>query len=436
MNKQTGISSSNEHLTDADAYFGLPEELFNPVNLNVDNEETELGNYLQKLHIKNHAVASKEVVHDLYTEKEKLTELDQQNMSAEDEILFEDIREAVTEKEIIDLRANLQSIAQSTSIHERTFEEIEDFIAGELDTETEKLIREEAMISNALSNEINLHSEINGAIEEQDIIQLRSSLKEMMLNEYSHSRTVDEIDGYLNDELDEQTLSLLEDELMINSGLADDLAFHKEVDKAIGEKDVMALRASLKQISQEELGRASEKLGLSAPKRSHLFWYAAASVMVMMVAFTSLLRHKVYTNSQIYASYYQSYKDGEVVSRSALSTYNSGLNSALREINRGNYPAALKWLETTASSDQDRYTINFYSGVAYQETGAYNKAINSFAEVVHQGDNLLVEQSEWYIGLCYLRIDERQKARTQFRTIVSRGGFYGEQSRKLLKQLE
>ena len=86
--------------------------------------------------------------------------------------------------------------------------------------------------------------------------------------------------------------------------------------------------------------------------------------------------------------------------------------------------------------ERDGYSINFYSGVAYQELGEYKQAIGSFSEVVHHGDNLLVEQSEWYIGLCYLRIDERQKALEQFRLIASRKGFYGEQSSKLLKQLE
>jgi tetratricopeptide (TPR) repeat protein len=114
----------------------------------------------------------------------------------------------------------------------------------------------------------------------------------------------------------------------------------------------------------------------------------------------------------------------------------SNLNSALHNIDIGNYHDAIAQLKSTPLAERDGYSVNFYSGVVYQELGEYSSAINSFTEVVRHGDNLLVEQSEWYIGLCYLRTDEREKALAQFRTIVSRKGFYGEQSRKLLKQLE
>jgi hypothetical protein len=435
INKQMAITSGNEHPTVADACFGLPEEVFNPVNLEVTSEEPEVGNYLQQLHIKNHTVASKEVVHDLFSEIEGTLELDYQLMAPEDELLFEDIGAAMAEKDIIDLRANIQSIAQNISMHERTFEEIEDLVNGELDKEIETLICEEATKNSALYAEIDLHREINHAIREQDIMNLRAGLKEMMQNEYSHSRTFDEIDGYLRDELDEQALALFEDELITNSGLAADIAFHREVNKAITENDVMALRANLQDIFLNENDRIIEKLGIASPKRKKLYWYAAASIIILMVAFSSLMRHKTYSAQELYASYYQPYKNGMNISRSALTSVNE-LNSALGEIDRGNYPVALQLLKSVSAEEQDGFTINFYSGVAYQGLGEYRNAISSFTEVVRQGDNLLIEQSEWYIGLCYLRIEEREKALTQFRSIVSRNGFYREQSRKLLKQLE
>ena len=394
-----------------------------------------LGNYLQKLHIKNHAVTSKEVIHDLFSERGELIEVDPLMMSPEDEMLFEDIRDAVAEKDLIDLRANLQSIAQSISVHERTFEEIEDLVTGELDNEIETLIRKEAMMNTALSNEIELHEGINSAIGESDIMKLRSSLNEIIQNEYSHSRSIEEIDSYLNDELDEHAQALLEDELLVNSGLAADLTFHREVDKAIMETDVMALRASLESISQKERDRSSEKLGVATPKRKKLFWYAVASSIVLMFVFSSLIRHKTYTSQQLYSSYYQPYKNGASVTRSASVSANE-LSTALREIDRGDYAGALTLLKIASAKEQDGFSVNFYSGVAYQELGEFKSAINSFSEVVRHGDNLLVEQSEWYIGLCYLRIEEREKAIEQLRGIISRNGFYRDQSSKLLKQLE
>lgn len=432
---QTATMPGNGHPMDADAYFGLSEEVFNAVNLEAQSVGMEVGNYLQKLHIKNHAVASKEIVHDLFSEIEPIEEVDHQMMSPDDELLFEDISDAVSEKEIIDLRANLQTIARGISKHEHKFEEIENFVNGELNEENETLITEEAKLNAALTGEIELHREINSAIEEQDVMKLRAGLKEMMQNEYSHSRSIEEIDGYLRDELDSRTLANFEDELIANSGLAADVAFHKELDKAISEVDVMAMRTNLQNILQDENNRSSEKLGVGPPRRKKLLWYAAASTIIFVIVFSSLTRHKNYTNQQLYTSYYQPYKIGANVSRSVSASPNE-LSTALSYMDRGNYPAALKLLKSASTNEQDGFGIKFYSGVAYQELGEYNNAISSFNDVVKQADNLLVEQAEWYIGLCYLRIEEREKALAQFRSIVSRNGFYREQSSKLLKQLE
>jgi len=435
ISNQTGSPSMNECPMDTEAYFGLSEEVFNAVNLKIDSEEYEVGNYLQKLHIKNHAVASKEIVHDLFSELEEAIEIDLQTLSAEDEILFEDIKDAVSEKEIVDLRANLKSIAQSVSIHEHTFEEIEDFVNGELDNEIEIMFREEAMVNSALSYEIDLHSEINKAIEETDIMRLRAALKEMIQNEYSHSRSIDEIDEYLNDQMDEEALALLEDELMANSGLADDLAFHREVDKAIAEADIMALRTHLQQISRVESDLSNDKLGLVPSRRNNIYWYAAASIVILMLVFSSLMQRKSHSDQELYASYYQGYSSSGMASRSAL-VANNGLNKALYDMDKHDFHSALKCLENIPLTEQNGFTINYYSGIAYQQLGEYNQAINSYSKVVQHGDNLLVEQSEWYIGLCYLRIEERQKAIAQFKSIVSRKGYYRDQSSKILKQLE
>ncbi|HEY5510530.1 MAG TPA: hypothetical protein VIK10_05815 [Prolixibacteraceae bacterium] len=436
ITEEVAKTSVQEHLTDAEAYFGLSEEVFNPINLNTEEiQELQIGNCLQKLHIKNHHSSSREVVHDLFSEKEGTAEADNQLMSPEDEVLFEKVRNAMSEKEIMDLRANLRSIASSVSIHERTFDEIEDFIDGELDDEIESLIRKEMLANPALAYEIELHSEVSKAIEETGIMNLRKGLRAIMSQEYSHSKSIEEIDSYINDEMDEYTLAHFEEELLENSGLADDLTFHKDVDRAVAEIDVIVLRAKLQQLSMEEQEKKSDMLGVSSPKRKNLYWYAAASAIVAMFAIASLLSDTPKSDQQLYAAYYQPYKIGSNVSRSAV-TATDNMNIAIREIDKGNYSSALTLLDKASKTGNDGFSISFYSGVAFQELGQYKNAINSFSEVVLDGDNLLVEQSEWYIGLCYLRIEEREKALRQFKNIVARNGYYKDKSSKMLQQLE
>lgn len=434
LSTQTAMTSSAEYTKGTEAYFGLSEEVFNPVNLDLEGEELEIGNYLQQLHIKNHSVASKEIVHDLYTEDTEIVEADPHHLSSEDEFLFEDIREAVTEKDILDLRANLRSIGQSTSKHEHSLEEIEDLINGELDNETAEMIMREALGNSALAAEITLHGEIDQAVHEKDILRLRTGLAAMMQNEYSHSRSTEEIDDYLSQELEGADLADFEAELLMNSGLASDVAFHREIDRASAEGDIISLREQLQGISRSEQERGSQILGLS-PRRKSLFWYAAASSIILMIVFTSLLRHKSYTSQQLYTSYYQPYRSGANVSRSAVST-DVAMNTALRQIESGDYTRAMASLSAVPAGTGNGFSVSFYRGVIYQEQGEYSRAIGSFGEVVSHGDNLLVEQSQWYIGLCYLRLDERERAVNQFRTIVRGNGFYRDQSKKILQQLE
>ncbi|MCE1198495.1 MAG: hypothetical protein LWW85_05955 [Marinilabiliales bacterium] len=430
---QSGEPCGLEHRQDA--YFGLSEEVRNAINLPAESDEVEVGNYLQQLHIRNHAVTAKEIIHDISVVNEAIPETDHAFMDPEDELMFDQVMEAMTEKEVMDLRANLKSIAGSVSVHEFTFNEIEDFLTGELDNEVEKMIQAEAFENDDLAFEILMHQETEEAAGEMDIMNLRAGLRQMMHTEYSHSRSVEDIDGYIHDDLDEMEIADFEEELFANSGLKADLAFHKELDTALSETDVMALRNNLQQIARTEQNRSSEKLGISPPAKKKIYWYAAASVVVLLLAFATLLKQKEVNPDQLYASYYQPYAGPTFVARSAASP-TSFLNKALKEIQNKNYPGALALLEKAKPEDQEGFAVNFYSGVAYQELGKYQMAINSFEAVVNQGDNLLIEQSEWYIGLCYLRTEERDKAISQFRSIVSRNGYYSNKSARLLKYLE
>src|SRR5665647_1147036 len=320
----------------SDACFGLSEEFAEPVSLQVDEQEQEFGNYLQKLHLRNHSFASKEVVHDLFSEVEENVEMDELVMSAEDEQLFEELRDAVTEKDLIDLRTNLRSIAQCVTLHERTFEEIEDLVSGELDVELETLIKEEAMVNAALSREIALNGEIDEAIAEMDIMNLRCNLMKIARNEVTHSTRI---------------------------------------------------------------------ISLASPKRKFLYWSAAASIIVL-VAFSALFQQKSYSDQELYASYFQPYNNGASVTRSSSASA-SVLSEAIQEINKGDYATALNMLKILSTDKHEGIAASFYTGQAYQALGDYKNAINSFTEVVRHGDNLLVEQSEWFIGLCYLRMNEK-----------------------------
>jgi tetratricopeptide (TPR) repeat protein len=206
-----------------------------------------------------------------------------------------------------------------------------------------------------------------------------------------------------------------------------------EINSAVAEADIMRLRDSLQNISKERTSSNTKIFTLASTKTRLLYWSAAASIIVL-VAVSSLMQQRSISDQDLYASYFQPYDNMASTSRSASNSANL-LSEAIREIDKGDYATALDMLQVVSADKQDGFTASFYTGKAYQAMGDYKNAINSFSEVVRHGDNLLVEQSKWFIGLCYLKINEREKAMSQFRSIVAGNGFYAQKSNDLLKQL-
>lgn len=421
-----------------DAHFGLPDEMEAFINLEVGDEDYgDIGNFLQKLHLKNHSIASKETVYEVYRTDEIISENESDLLSEEDELIICNVQQAVAEHDIMSLRANLQSISQSISTHNWRAEEIEDYLCGELDESLSKMLADESQINLNLMDDIGLYREINEAIGEKDILQLRSELKMIIESESSHSRSISEIDEYINNELEESLMCSFEEELLLNEGLAAEVKLHREIGDAVSEKDIMALRESLKNIKDSEVRTDSgQKRGISPPKLRRAIWYAAAASVILMLGINIAKHNRSYSNPEIYNEFYKPLEGNLGGTRSASLPEERLLNEALVKMNNKEYDDALKLFSAILAKDGGSIVGNFYSGTIHQQKGQFDDAIHSFTNVISQGDNLFVEQSEWYIGLCYLNRNEREKAIRQFRKISESNGYYREQSKAILRKLE
>jgi len=69
------------------------------------------------------------------------------------------------------------------------------------------------------------------------------------------------------------------------------------------------------------------------------------------------------------------------------------------------------------------------------QTGKYHEAASSFLYIIKQPDNELIYQSEWYLGLCYLKTNETDKAFTQFKKITRSNSIYKEKAEDILKKI-
>jgi tetratricopeptide (TPR) repeat protein len=420
------------------AFFGLTDESGRQSYMNPDDQSLgRAANFLQKVHIKTHEIAINESIHKFI--KEETVPLDNTTdlLSEEDEYLFSNVQQAFNEQDIIDLRRKLETISLTFSHYDLSSEILEQDQGGDLDIPKQELIISESLSDKLLERDIDLYREIDEAVSEKDIMLLRSELRSIIKIGSSHSRSVDEIEDYLSGELEEPSKSAFNEDLMNNHSLAAEVKLYESINEALGERDVMKLRADLGTIVKKEIEPdCIQKRGMFNLRLKNVFWYAAAASIILLLGLNIIWRTQVYTDPELYNEFYRPVNSNSGVVRSTTRIEESMLNRAMTYMGSKEYNTALKLFSEILVQDKQNAAANFYLGAIYQDKRQYTAAIQFFTNVITQGDNLFIEQSYWYLGLCYLGQDRRDKAIIQFRKLSLGNGYYGQQSIDLLKKLE
>lgn len=387
------------------------------------------------LHLVQHHIAEKENIYELYRELPDAVP-DDMLLSPADQLIFDDVEDAMDEKDIIDLRANLQQIAENIPAHPYQADEIDRYLSGELDGTELDEFKQELEFNSNLKKDILLYKETDLALAETDIMDLRATLQELCETETSTSRKMNEIDRYLHRELAEEELAAFELEMEDNPDLVAEVNLYQEIDSAIQESDVMSLRSRLDAINKDILGEKSKEGSfITRIPRKKLAVASVAASLILLLGINGILKNNLTTTDSLYGKYYTTYP-GTGISRAAGTGLDKEISQALRQFNEKNYGESLILFSAILDQDADNPVGNFYSGMAYQETGQFEKAIASYQLVIKAGNNLFVNQAEWYSGLCYLQNDDRKHAISQFRKIAGSKGFYSEKALAILRKLK
>ena len=411
------------------------KEFIEPVNI---SDVFSFSQSLPILHMAQHKYAEKENIHQFYKEQQNQDSNSEEDFSLtpQDEAIFADLEIALGEKDILDLRANLKQIATSISAHERTTQEIEQFIDQEMDQTRMAEFAEELALNQGLARDVDLYMEVDKALAETDIMDLRASLQSIQQTESSTSRKIEEIDQYLNFELSEENLASFETELINNPDLVAELDLHKEIDSAVRETDIMGLREKLDQISKEIVKEKSKERSFAArfPK-SRIAIATIAASLILIISITSLIsRHKAANNNELYTQYYEIYQATGIF-RSGDALLDSKISMALHKFNEEKYAESLDLFDHVLTVNNMNPIGNFYSGMACQQTGNYEQAIFSYQQVIKEKNNLFVEQAQWYMGLCYLQTDNKKKAYKQFQRIAESNSYYSTKASAILRKM-
>lgn len=243
------------------------------------------------------------------------------------------------------------------------------------------------------------------------------------------------IDRYLDGELSGEELRWFEKELESNSDLAEELKLHREVNQVIREKDVLDLREQLDTI-HATIEPEHERVLARKVLQNKYTRIAAATIAVLIAAgfLVNNLLDKPADSEKLFVKYYER-PDLSVTIRSNT-TINEAFQEAISLFNDERYAEALPLFEKVILMDGENMKAHIGAGISHMETDETGKAENSFKTVITHNDNLYVDQAEWYLGLCYLKVDNEAMAKVQFDKIASGDyTFKKKEAGKILKKL-
>lgn len=404
------------------APFELLEDIENVRQLSeilTPDELLDFFDSLPKAHVYQHKIASNENVHEFYREQNSIENelVDEEIFHEFDELIeIEGLEEAILEKDILNLRDTLSKVS-SLVRHPYSVEEIDSYLSGELKGRKLEQFERELVVNSGLQQDVFLHRSIEIAMLEPQLIALRQKVSEMV-GLQSHSETTFSVDNDVRANLNVDTFNRAESNLKGN------------LDKSLGERDIFALRNKLN-VVQNEIQRKEAKSFISdANTQKSQWWRASVAVAVVVFALAGLLRGE-FQNDRIYDKYY---KVPEWAPQRSVSADLDMLQQANLYFAKGEYETALTFYDKAIQETNEKFVLQFYKAASLQNLERYTEAIPEFTNVIHHGDNLFIEESEWYRALCYLKLNQKEVAREQLTAIIRKNGFYAVDAKAILRK--
>jgi len=417
--------------------FALLEELTEIEELKDELTFEELINSfesLPKVHVYQHEKTSNENVHRFYEEQRNGSDAGEleEELNGFDMEGLEGLEEAVLETDILNLRDTLQQVAKSVE-PQYSAEEIDEYLNGEMGDEILAEFEAELKQNSALLDEVGLHKDIEIALEETDIMKLRDEMKNIIATETSWNVSEKSIEDFIDGMLEEDLLEEFSAELKENTDLMAEVALREQINKAIGEKDVQTLRAGL--ANARKSSEENEVKSIVMPRfdlHSTRFWRNSVAMIIVLVGLIGVLNTGMQSIDKTYNNYFE---NPTWASERSATTVHDGIQTARIAYQQENFENAINILESTSVADNEAFVKNFYLALSNQNLENWDNAIADYTKVIDHGNNLFVEEAEWYRSLCYLKLNQKAKAKQELLAVIDRKGHYEKDAKAVLRKL-
>jgi tetratricopeptide (TPR) repeat protein len=248
-----------------------------------------------------------------------------------------------------------------------------------------------------------------------------------MIYKFNHSATIEQ---YIANEMTPSERINFEQELKLNPDLAKELKLSQTIDSALMRDDIIDMRQKL--IASMQAGREVKMEVPVVKMPSRKWWYVAASLVALIaVAFTLYMQipHAV-SNDSLFNEYYNS---ENIVDQTRS---NQNIVEAVVKFQQKDYRTASALFKRILDTDNSNIAVCFYYGISNIETGNYDNSIKAFTAIINHIDNLYIEHADWYLGLCYLKNNQKAKAIGQFDIVASNPeNFHQQEAKGILEKL-
>jgi tetratricopeptide (TPR) repeat protein len=240
------------------------------------------------------------------------------------------------------------------------------------------------------------------------------------------------IERYNAGEMSEDEVKWFRNELDGNEKLREEVNLRRRTDEILKNQDIISLRTKLAAIE-----KAREKTIPAEKSRKSPAYLKYAAVLAILVAIGAIavFSGKNLSSDEIFNKYYTEYAP-PTAHRTGTSVTNADFTLALEFYNTHDYEkAASLFSKVLKTNPRDMQSV-LLKGISNFEFQQYPEAKQSFVDVISDNNNLFIETAKWYLALCYIKTNEREKAIQHLEAIKNEDGIYKNEAWKIIKKLK
>jgi tetratricopeptide (TPR) repeat protein len=249
----------------------------------------------------------------------------------------------------------------------------------------------------------------------------------MKTNDFSYY-----IERYNAGEMSETEKQWFEKEIDGNEKLRNEVNLRKRTDEILKNQNVMSLRNKLSEIEKK---RSEQSATVDKFRIPVYIRYAAVIAALVLIGSLVIFPGKSLSNDEIMNQFYKTYEPA-LNQRSANSNADADFTLALEYYNTHDYNNAAKLFSKVIEKKPNDMQSVLLNGVSNFEDKKYPEAKQSFGKVIDNKNNLYIDQAQWYLALCYINTNEKDKAQRLLTIISKEDGIYKNDAKKIIRKLK